>query len=40
LKVGDIITAWDDVPIRTGDELLSRVRRAVPKSSVIILDRS
>jgi S1-C subfamily serine protease len=36
LKVGDIITAWDDVPIRTGDELLSRVRRAVPKSSVII----
>jgi S1-C subfamily serine protease len=36
LKVGDIITAWDDVPIRTGDELLSRVRRAVPKSSVVI----
>jgi S1-C subfamily serine protease len=36
LRVGDIITAWDDVPIRTGDELLSRVRRAVPKSSVII----
>lgn len=36
LKVGDIITAWDDVPIRTSDELLSRVRRAVPKSSVIL----
>jgi S1-C subfamily serine protease len=36
LRVGDIITAWDDVPIRTGDELLARVRRAVPKSSVII----
>jgi S1-C subfamily serine protease len=36
LKVGDIVTAWDDVPIRTGDELLSRVRRAVPKSSVVI----
>src|SRR5262249_41395873 len=36
LQKGDIITAWDDVPIRTGDELLSRVRRAVPKSSVII----
>jgi len=36
LKVGDVITAWDDVPIRTGDELASRVRRAVPKSSVVI----
>jgi hypothetical protein len=36
LKVGDVIIAWDDVPIRTGDELLSRVRRAVPKSRVII----
>jgi len=36
LQKGDIITAWDDVPIRTSDELLSRVRRAVPKSSVII----
>ncbi|HXT65116.1 MAG TPA: PDZ domain-containing protein [Pyrinomonadaceae bacterium] len=36
LRVGDIITAWDDVPIRTSDELLSRVRRAVPKSSVVI----
>jgi len=36
LKVGDIITAWDDVPIRTGEELAARVRRAVPKSSVII----
>jgi len=36
LQKGDVITAWDDVPIRTGDELLSRVRRAVPKSSVVI----
>jgi hypothetical protein len=34
LKDGDIITAFDDVPIRTGEELLSRVRRAVPKSAV------
>jgi hypothetical protein len=36
LQKGDIITAWDDVPIRTGDELLSRVRRAVPRSKVVI----
>ena len=36
LQKGDIITAWDDVPIRTGNELLSRVRRAVPRSKVII----
>jgi len=36
LKEGDIITAWDGVPIRTGEELLSRVRRALPKSPVEI----
>ncbi|HEY3103220.1 MAG TPA: PDZ domain-containing protein [Pyrinomonadaceae bacterium] len=36
LKAGDIITAWDDVPIRTSDELLSRVRRAVPRSTIVI----
>ena len=36
LKEGDIITAWDDVPIRTSDELLSRVRRAVPKSTIVV----
>jgi PDZ domain len=36
LKVGDIITEFGDVPIRTSDELLSRVQRATPKSSVEI----
>ena len=36
LQKGDIITTFDDVPIRTGDELLSRVRRAYPRSTVII----
>ncbi len=36
LQKGDIITAWDDVPIRTASELYSRVRRAVPQSKVII----
>jgi membrane-associated protease RseP (regulator of RpoE activity) len=34
LQVGDIITSFDGVPIRTGEELLSRVRRAVPKKPV------
>jgi S1-C subfamily serine protease len=34
LKDGDIITTFDGVPIRTGEELLSRVRRAVPKVPV------
>lgn len=34
LKVGDIITDFDKVPIRTKDELLSRVYRALPKSVV------
>jgi membrane-associated protease RseP (regulator of RpoE activity) len=36
IRQGDIITQWDDVPIRTGRELLSRVRRAIPKSQVEI----
>ena len=34
IKVGDVITDFDKIPIRTSDELLSRVRRAVPKSIV------
>ena len=34
IKVGDVITDFDGVPIRTGDELLSRVRRAIPRSTV------
>lgn len=36
LKEGDIITAFDDIPIRTGDELLARVRRAIPRNTVIV----
>lgn len=36
LQVGDIITTFDGVPIRTGDELLSRVRRATPKVPIEI----
>jgi membrane-associated protease RseP (regulator of RpoE activity) len=34
IKVGDIITDFDGVPIRTEEELLSRVRRAIPYSTV------
>jgi putative serine protease PepD len=37
IKVGDIITEFDGVPIRTKDELLSRVRRAIPYQIVKIL---
>ncbi len=36
IKEGDIITEFGGVPIRTSEELLSRVRRAMPKSSVEI----
>jgi membrane-associated protease RseP (regulator of RpoE activity) len=36
IRKGDIITEFDGIPIRTGRELLSRVRRAIPKSSVEI----
>jgi S1-C subfamily serine protease len=34
VKEGDIVTAFDGVPIRTSDEFLMRVRRAVPYSTV------
>ena len=34
IKEGDIITDFDKTPIRTSEELLSRVRRAIPKSVV------
>ena len=37
LKAGDIITDFDKVPIRTSDELLSRVRRAIPRSVVEVV---
>jgi membrane-associated protease RseP (regulator of RpoE activity) len=34
IKKGDIVIAFDDTPIRTKDELLSRVYRALPYSTV------
>ena len=34
IKQGDIVVSFGDVPIRTSDEFLSRVRRAVPYSTV------
>jgi membrane-associated protease RseP (regulator of RpoE activity) len=37
IKVGDIITDFDGAPIRTSDELLSRVRRAIPRSVVEVI---
>jgi S1-C subfamily serine protease len=36
IKEGDIITDFNKAPVRTREELLSRVRRAVPKSVVEI----
>jgi S1-C subfamily serine protease len=36
VKEGDVVTAWDGVPIRTSDELLMRVRRSLPYSSVTL----
>jgi S1-C subfamily serine protease len=34
IKEGDVVIAWDDIPIRTTDEFLMRVRRALPYSTV------
>jgi serine protease Do len=36
VKEGDIVTAFDGIPIRTSDELLMRVRRALPYSTVTL----
>ncbi len=36
IRKGDIITDFDNIPIRTPDEFLSRVRRALPYSTVNI----
>jgi membrane-associated protease RseP (regulator of RpoE activity) len=36
IKEGDIITAFDNVPIRTAEELASRVRRTPPRTVVQI----
>ena len=37
IKEGDVVIAFDDVPIRTPDEFLMRVRRALPYSTVKIV---
>jgi len=37
IKGGDIITDFDKVPIRTSRELLSRVRRSKPRSTVEVV---
>jgi S1-C subfamily serine protease len=37
IKNGDIVIQFDDIPIRTTDEFLSRVRRAEPYSTVQIV---
>jgi S1-C subfamily serine protease len=37
VKDGDIVIQFDDIPIRTPEELLSRVRRALPYSTVHLI---
>ena len=37
IKKGDVVIEFDKTPIRTTDELLSRVRRAVPYSTVTVV---
>ena len=34
VKDGDIVVQWNDIPIRTEEEFVARVRRAVPYSTV------
>lgn len=36
VKEGDIVTAFDGIPIRTSDEFLMRVRRSLPYSTVTL----
>jgi serine protease Do len=37
IKEGDIVIEFDGVPIRTPEELLSRIRRAVPYSTITVV---
>lgn len=37
VKAGDIVIQFGDTPIRTSDEFLSRVRRAIPYSTVMLV---
>src|SRR5213080_972239 len=37
IKKGDVVIEFDKIPIRTSDELLSRVRRALPYSTVPVV---
>lgn len=37
IKEGDIVIEFDSIPIRTSDELLSRIRRAIPYSTVKVV---
>src|SRR5262245_43866388 len=37
VKEGDIVVEFDGVPIRTSDEFLMRVRRALPYSTVKVV---
>ena len=39
VKEGDIVTEFDGVPIRTSEEFLMRVRRALPYSTVKLVNR-
>jgi serine protease Do len=36
IKKGDIVITFDKVPIRTGSELVSRIYRALPYSTVVV----
>ena len=37
VKQGDIVTEFDGIPIRTPAELSSRVRRAIPYSTIKVV---
>ena len=37
IKEGDIVIEFDGVPIRTPEEFLARIRRAVPYSTITLV---
>lgn len=37
IKTGDVVIEFNDIPIRTPDELTMRIRRAIPKSTVKVV---
>ncbi len=37
MREGDIVIQWDAIPIRTSEELVARMHRAIPYSTITLV---